>query len=64
MNLRLNGSLTFDDSLQGAMSVKLTATTMLTVDGTHLDPEGTKLRGPSTIDAPGATLLRLEAVKV
>jgi hypothetical protein len=63
MNLRWNGSLTFDDSLQGATTMKLTATMMLTVDGAYLDPEGIKLRGPSTIGTPGATYFRFDVVR-
>jgi hypothetical protein len=46
------------------MTMKLTATMMLTVDGVYLDPEGIKLRRTSTIDTPGATHLRLGAGKV
>jgi hypothetical protein len=63
MNPRPNGSLTFDDSIQGATTMKLTATKMLTVDGGYLDPEGIKLRGTNTIGTPGATYFRFDVVR-
>ncbi len=50
MSFRPNGRLTIGDHSQGAMTMKLTATMMLTVDGVYQGPEA-----PMRTDAAGST---------